>query len=236
MLRFAFLLMEEHPYGRIMLRTLLQRGHRPGLVLEETSEAANEERRKFLRRIDGQQAPPPLGALLAGSDIPRAAVDSHNGPACTELLVDFRPDLLVLGGTGIIRPSILSIPSRGTVNAHPGLLPRLRGSSSVAWALYKDLPIGSTVHLVDANIDTGDIILRRRLGVRRGESYEQIVHRVIHLSADLMAETLNLFERGTPPATPQELVAGETLRVIPEQLLVQAKARLAEGRYSHFEK
>ena len=50
----------------------------------------------------------------------------------------------------------------------------------------------------------------------------------------LMADTLMLLEAGEVWGTPQEPTAGETLRVIPPELLEQAKTRLAQGRYSHF--
>ena len=172
-LRFAFLVLQEHPYGREMLRILLDQGFVPGLVIEEVSAVADEERAKFLTRIAGQPAPPATAELVAASGSPRREVANHNEFACRQYLEAFRPDLTVLGGTRILRPDILAIPRLGTVNAHPGLLPWLRGSSSVAWALYKDLPLGSTTHLLDANIDTGPIILRRRLAVRHGDTYEQ---------------------------------------------------------------
>lgn len=57
-LRFAFLVLEEHPYGREMLRILLERGLLPGLIIEEVSEVATKERQKFLTRIAGQPVPP----------------------------------------------------------------------------------------------------------------------------------------------------------------------------------
>ncbi|MGD8626873.1 MAG: formyltransferase family protein, partial [Anaerolineae bacterium] len=141
--------------------------------------------------------------------------------------------LVVLGGTRILRPPILAIPPRGTVNAHPGLLPRLRGSSSVGWALYKDLPVGATVHFVEKGIDMGPIIVRRTLAVGRGDTYESLVRRVLTLAGELMAETLALFRAGEVEAMPQDPAVGETLRVIPPDLLAEGKARLAEGRYSH---
>jgi methionyl-tRNA formyltransferase len=217
-----------------MLRILLERGFRPDLVIEEVSAVADEEREKFLTRIAGQPVPPAIADLIAGPGIPRRAVDNHNSTACRELLGAFGPDLVVLGGTRIIHPTILAIPPRGTVNAHPGLLPELRGSSSVGWALYKDLPVGSTVHFVDAGIDTGPVILRRALPVHRGETYEQIVRRVLTLSGELMAETLALLEAGKAIATPQDADTGVALRVIPPELLAKARRDLARGRYSHF--
>jgi methionyl-tRNA formyltransferase len=232
--RYALLVMEEHPYGREMLRTLCARGHQPELVVEERSPAADLEREKFLARISGQPVPPKLAEILDGSNARQIRVADFNSNDCHRLLRAFEPELVVLGGTGIIRPHLLAIPLRGTVNAHPGLLPDLRGSSSVAWALHKDLPVGCTTHFVDDGIDTGPVILQRRLEVRRGDTYELIVRRMLTLAARLMADTLDAFELGQVRPTEQDPAVGETLSVMPPDLLADVKARLAGGRFSHF--
>ncbi|MGD2039616.1 MAG: hypothetical protein PVH11_02240, partial [Anaerolineae bacterium] len=78
-LRFAFLVLEEHPYGREMLRILLKRKFRPGLIIEEVSPVADEERHKFLTRIAGQAVPPTIAQLVAGSGFDHVAVPDHNG-------------------------------------------------------------------------------------------------------------------------------------------------------------
>ncbi|MCP4542119.1 MAG: hypothetical protein GY832_33765 [Chloroflexi bacterium] len=233
-LRFAFLVLKEHPYGQEMLRILLEWGFRPGLIIDEASPVADEERQKFLTRIAGQPVPPTTTDLIAGLDILRQEVSNHNDQACREMLEAFEPELVVLGGTRIIRPHILEVPRRGTLNAHPGLLPWLRGSSSVGWALYKDMEIGSTVHFVEPSIDTGPIALRRKLQVYRKDTYESLVRQVLTLSGELMAETLKLLDAGKVQAISQDTTVGETLRVIPPELLEEGKTRLAEGRYSHF--
>jgi methionyl-tRNA formyltransferase len=218
-----------------MLHILLERGLRPGLIIQEISPLAFEERSKFLTRIAGQREPPSLADLASDANIASHSVSDHNDATCCRLLSEFRPKLIVLGGTRILRPQVVDIPTVGTLNAHPGLLPDLRGSSSVAWAIYLDLPIGSTVHLVDTGIDTGPILLKRRLPVRRGETYEQIVRRVLTLSGELMAEVLQNMQAGEPQPTPQDPGEGRTLRVIPPALLVQAKQQLASQGYGHFD-
>lgn len=233
-MRFAFLVLKEHPYGREMLRILLERGFVPALVIEEDSAIADEERAKFLTRIQGQPVPPTIASLLADRNIPHLEVPSHNGRRCREALEALKPDLIVLGGTRIIRPAILAIPPMGTLNSHPGLLPELRGSSSVAWAIYKDLPVGSTCHFIDSGIDTGPILLRRELPVYRGETYEHIVRRTFTLSGELMAEALAMLAAGPVNPIPQDPNVGETLRVISPELLAEAKRKLAEGRYKHY--
>jgi len=177
-LQFAFLVLEEHPWGRQMLRILLDNGFVPGIVIQEVSRVGDEERDKFLKRIEGQPVPPRLNQLVTGRNIPVYCVGNHNDATCAELVNAVQPDVVVLGGTRIIKPHVLEIPKRATVNCHPGLLPWLRGSASVGWALYKDLPQGATAHFIDPGIDTGDIIIRRQLPVHRADTYESLCSRV----------------------------------------------------------
>ena len=233
-LHFAFLVLEEHPYGREMLRILLERDLVPSLIVQEVSEVGDVEREKFLTRMAGQAIPPRLTQLIKGRKIPVYSVANHNDVICRELLVAEQPDVLVLGGTRIIKTSILEVPRRATVNAHPGLLPWLRGSASVGWALYKDMKQGATAHFIDPGIDTGDIIVRRELPVHRSDTYESLNARIATLSSELMAESLTFLANGEAPREPQDRNVGETLKVIPDDLLEEGKRRLAEGRYSHY--
>jgi methionyl-tRNA formyltransferase len=233
-LHFAFLVLEEHPYGREMLRILLENDLVPSLLIQEVSAVGDEEREKFLKRMAGQPLPPRLTQLIAGRKIPVYCVANHNDATCQALLEAEKPEVLVLGGTRIIKPGILGTPKRATVNAHPGLLPRLRGSSSVGWALYKDLPEGATAHFIDPGIDTGDIIVSRELPVYHRDTYESLNARIATLSGELMAESLSLLANGETPRLPQDRSVGETFKVIPDDLLEEGKQRLAEGRYSHF--
>ena len=52
---FAFLLLKEHPYGREMLSQILSEGFIPTIIISEDSEIGDEEREKFLKRIEGNE-------------------------------------------------------------------------------------------------------------------------------------------------------------------------------------
>ena len=235
-MNFAYLVIEEHPYGREMLKVLLDRGLIPQVILQEVSEVGDVEREKFLNRIQGQPVPPRINQLTLGHNIPIISVANHNNSTCEQLLSAGGYDYLVLGGTRIIKTNILAQAKKGVVNCHPGLLPMLRGSSSVGWALYKDLPQGATAHFIDPGIDTGDIIVKRELPVYHGDIYESLNSRIAILAGELMAEALEQIEAGTVQRQPQDTSIGETFRVIPDDLLEIGKQMLADGTYSHFTK
>jgi len=233
-LQFTFLVLEEHPYGREMLRILLENDLVPSMIIQEVSAVGDEEREKFLTRMAGQPVPPRITQLITGRQIPVYCVSNHNDDVCRDLLAADKPDVLVLGGTRIIKPNILEIPQQSTVNAHPGILPWLRGSASVGWALYKDMAQGATAHFVNPGIDLGDIIVSRELPVYHGDTYESINYRIATLAGELMAEAVTGLQNGNGPRTPQDPNVGETFKVIPEDLLEEGKQRLASGQYSHF--
>jgi methionyl-tRNA formyltransferase len=234
-LHFAFLVLEEHPYGREMLRILLENELVPSVIIQEVSNVGDIEREKFLTRMATQPVPPRMNQLITGRKIPMYSVANHNDDCCKELLLAEKPEVLVLGGTRIIKSHILQTPTTATVNSHPGLLPWLRGSASVGWALYKDMPQGATVHFIDPGIDTGDIIFREQLPVYHGDTYEGINYRIAVLSGQLMARALKAIIAGNPPRETQDREAGETMKVIPDDLLEIGKQRLADRTYSHFE-
>ena len=84
-------------------------------------------------------------------------------------LVRARADVLVLAGTGVVPAELLRIPSLVTLNAHPGLLPWVRGVCPLEHALLRGVALGVTVHAVDAGIDTGPIVRRALLPVTAGD-------------------------------------------------------------------
>ena len=174
--RFVFLLLREHPYGREMLRQLLSADHFPVLIIEEDSPVADEEREKFLERIAGNEIAPTIEEQALRNGISVVTVPIHNSSEVMPHIEEMDLDLVVFGGTRIIRGDILDFPKDGVVNSHPGLLPECRGSASPAWSVYHDIRVGSTCHFCDNGIDTGEILLRREFPVKRGMTYEDLCY------------------------------------------------------------
>ena len=232
--RWVFMVLEEHPYGREMLMQLLEAGHVPAAVVEEASPVADEEREKFLVRIKGHRVAPTFTELLEGKEVPRYKVPHHNRRQCRELLEELEPDLGALGGTRIISRRVLEIPPDGMLNSHPGLLPEVRGSASVAWSIYHDVPIGSTCHFIDPDIDTGDIVAKRVIPVHRGDTYELLCWKTLVMAGTLMTEAVGMWRKGDITRTSQGENGLPTFKVAPPEVLEVVYRKLAEGTYRHF--
>lgn len=231
--RFAFLALRDHPYAREMLSQLLAAGFAPSIVIEEDSEVATVEKQKFLDRMRGFSIAPPLDDMLGRLEVDRFSVGNHNDEACGDRLQDVAPDLIVLGGTRILKPHAFAPAREGTLNAHPGLLPEVRGSASVAWAVELDLPIGCTCHFIEAGIDTGPIVGRREIAVHRGDTYEKLCHATTVLSGTLMTEALTAYSRGELESSPQP-TGGKAHRNMSDDGVQRVREKLASGRYAHF--
>jgi methionyl-tRNA formyltransferase len=124
-------------------------------------------------------------------------VHSLADPKLQRALVRARPDVLILAGTGIVPPAILRIPSVATLNAHPGLLPWVRGVCPLEHALLRGVALGATVHAVDAGIDTGPIIRRVLLPLaERQEGRIPLMRRLEDTAIDTLTDVVTAILRG----------------------------------------
>jgi methionyl-tRNA formyltransferase len=153
-------------------------------------------------------------------------VPNANGPESERLLKSLAPDVLVLGGSRILKPHILSIPRIGVLNPHPGLLPAYRGVDVIPWAVYNGDPLGVTVHFVDPGIDTGDIVAQRPFEVQPGDSLGSLRRKADALLGQIMAEVVSQLTRGELTRTPQDRGAGRLYSLMPPDLKAQVKAKL----------
>lgn len=87
-------------------------------------------------------------------------VVSINDNACKQLLQELNPDIIVVNGTRIISKKILQSVTAVFINMHVGITPAYRGSHGGYWAVHNnDLAnFGTTIHLVDAGVDTGAVL------------------------------------------------------------------------------
>lgn len=113
------------------------------------------------------------------------------------------PDLIVVVAYGkILPPSILSIPKYGCINIHGSLLPKYRGASPIQSAiLCGEKVTGVTSMLMDAGMDTGDILLRAETEIGETETAGELFDRLAPMGAEVLLKTVAGLEAGT--LTPQ---------------------------------
>jgi folate-dependent phosphoribosylglycinamide formyltransferase PurN len=135
-------------------------------------------------------------ALLARSDLrtdpvtPAHRVTSVNAPETIELLASLEPAVVVINGTRIIADAVLRSLTVPVLNIHAGITPRYRGVHGGYWALAEGRPdlAGTTVHLVDAGIDTGGVLDRAYFGPEPGDNFATYPYRHLADGLPLLAE------------------------------------------------
>lgn len=78
------------------------------------------------------------------------------------------------------------IRDRIILNAHPGLLPHNRGVDALKWSLLKPWPVGVTLHIIDEEIDRGEILCRARVPILPVDRLSDVCRRVYEMELDLM--------------------------------------------------
>ncbi len=131
-------------------------------------------------------------------------------------------DFFVLASYGRILPrELLALPALGALNVHPSLLPKYRGATPIQSAiLHGEAETGVSIMLMDAGLDTGEIVLQQRIAVERDETYGELHDRLAALGAQLLAQCLALAERGQLAADPQSGEGTLTRPIVKEDLRI----------------
>lgn len=141
---------------------------------------------------------PDLAQLCRNLDIPHSLLDISHSP------LPFTPDLIVsMHYRYILSPDVLHSARGNSFNLHPSLLPRYRGCSSLAWALINgDTEAGYTYHYMDEGIDSGNIILQKRLPIYSWDTGQTLNHRIMFSAMQDFDATVDLVVNGAI-GTPQ---------------------------------
>ena len=172
-----------------------------------------------------------LKALGKQHGILHRTVKDHNDPEALEILRTGQPDLVVFTGGGLIRQSLLDIPTLGVMNCHMGILPEYRGMDVVEWPfLDEDDPaswLGLTLHLMDDGVDTGPIIRRCHVPVKKGDNFRSIRDRLEYFMPKEVVAATEAISRGEHQLEPQEAADGRQFFVMHPRLMALAEKRLA---------
>src|SRR5580700_1331184 len=236
------------PIGALVLSTLNR-----GTLLRKLGqwgarEVARYARTKFVARGNGKGAElsnpylrtmlshgPRLFRSLREIGFPIVTCRDQNSPASISQLKRWAPDLIIFTGGNILRKQLLDVPRLGVLNIHLGLLPEIRGMSSPEWSLLNHVPVGITIHSMDAGIDTGPILQRSELpDVNRSKSLSDLRHRLIAFGVEKAGEVVASFTQGTITATPQASLHSTANQdsqffVMHERLRALAAERLASA-------
>lgn len=137
--------------------------------------------------------------------IPVFDPERTDDPIVNEQLRALEPDVFLAAGYALIlKPQMIAVPRLLAVNIHASLLPAYRGKHPVFWTLRGgERWAGSTMHVMDPGIDTGDILYQVRVRTRRDDTVASLYERIIERSVTMIEQFVVDAGRGSLRRRPQ---------------------------------
>ena len=120
-------------------------------------------------------------------------------------LREISPDVIVVAAFGqILSKEILTLPRFGCINVHASLLPKLRGAAPIQWSVINgDSESGVTIMQMDEGIDTGDMLLVKKVPIAEKETGGSLFDTLSGYGGSMILEVLELAEKGELNPVPQ---------------------------------
>src|SRR5690554_6383592 len=108
-----------------------------------------------------------------------------------EELKSLNANLQVVVAFRMLPKQVWQMPELGTFNLHASLLPDYRGAAPINWAIINgETKTGVTTFFIDDKIDTGAMILNKKVEIAPEESAGELHDKLMHLGKEAVLETL----------------------------------------------
>lgn len=183
----------QQAFGKAVLEALLERG-------EEVVAVYCAPDREGAR-------PDPLKEAALARGIRLLQPPSYKDPAVWEEFRAMSPDLGVMAFVTLFVPEdFLYVPTKGTIQYHPSLLPRHRGPSSINWPIIQGAPrTGLSIFWPDDGLDTGPILMRKEVEIGENDTLGSVYFdKLFPLGVEAMVESVDLVRAGAAPKIVQD--------------------------------
>lgn len=154
---------------------------------------------KLLNAVPHLKHRNPLSIATAAerSGIPVTYVEDIRSEAFLSHLMQEKPTIIINQAQAILTEEFLSIPEIGCLNRHCALLPKYRGLLAPFWTyLNGEKESGVSIHFIDREIDNGPILVQKRVGIKRFDTFDSVLEKDFELAPDAMLEAIELIRRG----------------------------------------
>src|SRR5258708_32457311 len=183
----------QQAFGKAVLEALLKRGERVVAVY-----AAPEK--------PGAKTDPLKEAALQAK-LPVFQPASYRKPEVWEEFRALKPDLQVMAFVTLLVPEeFLNIPTHGSIQYHPSLLPAYRGPSAINWPIIKgETETGLSIFCPDNGLDTGDVMLQKKTPIGPTDTLGTVYFdRLFPMGVDAILESVDLVKAGKAPGIKQD--------------------------------
>jgi methionyl-tRNA formyltransferase len=154
--------------------------------------------------------PDRLYAAAQAAGIPAFETSSLRQPDVEAALRATHPELGVMAFVQeFMSQAVLDLPSQGTIQYHPSLLPKHRGRSSISWAIIQGEPVtGISIFWPDEGMDTGPILLQREVAIGPDDTAGSLYYEKLYQPGiEMLVESVRLVAEGKAPRLAQDEAA-----------------------------
>ena len=183
----------QQAFGKAVLEALLKRGENVIAVYVAPEKS-------------GAKADPLKEAALAAK-LPVFQPTSYKKPEVWAEFKALKPDLQVMAFVTLFVPEeFLNIPTNGSIQNHPSLLPKYRGPSAINWPIIKgEKETGLSIFWPDNGLDTGDVLLQKKTAIGPDDTLGTVYFdRLFPLGVEAMLEAVDLVKAGKAPRIKQD--------------------------------
>jgi methionyl-tRNA formyltransferase len=183
----------QQAFGKSVLEALLQRGEQVIAV--------------YCAPEKPGQRPDPLKEAAQAHHLPVYQPRSYRKPEVWEAFAALQADLCVMAYVTLFVPEeMLNLPTHGTIQYHPSLLPRHRGPSSINWPIiWGETKTGLTIFWPDNGLDTGPILLQKEVEILDTDTLGSLYFDKLYpLGVEALLEAVDMVRHGTAPKLPQD--------------------------------
>jgi methionyl-tRNA formyltransferase len=183
----------QQAFGKAVLEALLKRGEEVIGVYVAPEKA-------------GAKADPLKEAALAAK-LPVYQPASYRKPEVWDEFKALKPDLQVMAFVTLFVPEeFLNIPTKGSIQYHPSLLPKYRGPSAINWPIIKgETETGLSIFWPDNGLDTGDVLLQKKTQIGPQDTLGSVYFdRLFPMGVEAMLESVDLVKAGKAPRIKQD--------------------------------
>jgi methionyl-tRNA formyltransferase len=183
----------QQAFGKAVLEALLKRGEDVVAVYVAPEKT-------------GQKADPLKEAAVAA----KLAVyqpASYRKPEVWQEFRALKPDLQVMAFVTLFVPEdFLNVPTHGSIQYHPSLLPKYRGPSAINWPIIQgQTETGLSIFWPDNGLDTGDVLLQKKTPIGLEDSLGSVYFdRLFPMGVEAMLEAVELVKAGKAPRIKQD--------------------------------
>ena len=178
---------------KIKISVMVSGGGTNFQALAESVKSGSIENAEIVRLISGSEKAFALQRSKALQIPSKVIKDTKDAAEMLDLLKEAETDLVVLAGyLKILDPEIINAYKKRIINIHPALLPKFGGRDMYGLNVHKSVinagekESGATVHYVDEGVDTGEIILQKKVPVMPGDTPEKLAARVLETEHEIL--------------------------------------------------